>query len=194
MMETPQYFTLSPQAIHRHYREVAEAVRVPIRLYNLPWATGLDLTPEAIARFSDIDTISSVKEASHDVSRLRDLKALCGERFALYCGFHYQGLEGFRLGALGWEIMMHPLIAAPCVEAYRRMRADPWSPAAETAFRTLEPMFRFFRVNGVPQSIKAMSKRSDLKLGSMRAPMQNLPGWANSRLSEILDHLSVGAA
>ena len=191
MVELPQYFPVSLQAVQRHYREIAEAIHVPIRLYNLPWATHLDLAPECIVRICEIESITSVKEASHDVVRLRDLKALCGDRLTLYCGFHYQALEGFRFGASGWEIMMHPLIAQPCVELYRMLRADPWSSVAQAAFLRLEPMFQFFRIYGVPQSIKAMSRRSDLRLGRMRAPLQDLPVRAEARLMEILDRLTL---
>ena len=191
MLEVPQYFSVSIQAVQRHYTEIAETIRVPIRLYNLPWATHLDLAPEVIARICDVESISSVKEASHDITRLRDLKALCGDRIALYCGFHYQALDGFRFGASGWEIMMHPLIAQPCVELYQLLLADPWSSVAEAAFLRLEPMFQFFRIYGVPQSIKAMSLRSDLSLGRMRAPLQDLPVGAEARLMEILDRLTL---
>lgn len=186
MLETPQYFPITIEAVRRHCEEIAGSVGLPIRLYNLPWATGLDLTPLQICQLGGVHAISSVKEASHDVTRLRDIEALCGNRFALYCGFHYQALEGFRYGARGWEIMMHPLIAAPCVELYRLLRADAWSAEGERLFRKLEPMFRFFRVNGVPQSIKAISAWTGLKLGGMRAPLQELRPESRARLKEIV--------
>jgi 4-hydroxy-tetrahydrodipicolinate synthase len=191
MLEMQQYFPITFEAAYQHYEAVADAVQLPIRLYNITLPTHFDFTPERIAIMAAIPAIHSVKEASGDVTRIRDIKSLCGNRYNLHCGFHFQAIDGFRFGAVGWEIMMHPLIAGHCVDLYNMLRADPWSPKAQKLYQKLEPLFYFFKQSGVPQSIKAMSEWTNLKLGKPRAPLTELSDLAKRRLRQILEQLGV---
>lgn len=191
MLEMQQYFPVTFEAAYKHYEAVAKAVALPIRLYNLPLPTRFDFTPDRIAAMAEISAIHSVKEASGDVTRLRDIRSLCGGRYSLHCGLHFQALDGLRLGADGWEVMLHPLIARACMELYQALRAEPWSSQAESRYRRLEPLFHFFRQCGVPQSIKAMSEWTDLNLGKPREPYGELPPGARARLRQIVQELDL---
>jgi dihydrodipicolinate synthase/N-acetylneuraminate lyase len=191
LLEMQQFFPVTFEAAYRHYESIAAAVPLPIRLYNLPVPTHFDFTPERIAMMGAIGAIHSVKEASGDVTRIRDITALCGTRFKIHCGFHFQALEGMRLGAAGWEVMLHPAIARACIGLYDALRADPWSPQAEARFRELQPMFVFFRQCGVPQSIKALSEMTGLKLGRPRAPYAELSLQQKARLRQIVVDLAL---
>jgi len=191
MLEMQQYFPVTFEAAYQHYAAVADVVQLPIRLYNLTLPTRFDFTPERIAAMAAIPAIHSVKEASGDVTRIRDIKSLCGNRYKLHCGFHYQAVDGFRHGADGWEVMMHPLIAKHCVDLYTMLRIDPWSAQAQELYQRLEPLFYFFKQCGVPQSIKAMSEWTDLKLGKPRAPYAELPPASKARLKQIVKELDV---
>jgi 4-hydroxy-tetrahydrodipicolinate synthase len=191
MVDMQQYFPIAFEDAVRHYEAIAAAVPLPIRLYNITNPTRFDFTPARLAKMSGLSAVTSMKESSGDVTRVRDIKALCGDRFTLYCGFHFQSLDAFRFGALGWEAGLHPLIAKPCVDLYRTLRADPMSKKAEALSRRLAPLFHFFRLCGVPQSIKAMSQWTNLKLGRPRAPLADLSSQAKERLRQLLKDLDV---
>ena len=109
----------------------------------------------------------------------------------MHCGFHFQAVDGFRFGAIGWEIMLHPVIAKPCVDLYRMLRSDPWSAQALELYRRLEPLFYFFKQSGVPQSIKAISEWTHLKLGKPRAPYAQLAAPGRARLKHIVRELDL---
>lgn len=191
MVEFQQYFPASFDAAYAHYQAIACASSVPIRLYNLTLPTHFDFTPDRILAMSPISQIASVKEASNDVSRLEDIRMLCGNRYTLYCGFHYQALDGFRLGAQGWEVMMHPVIADRLVDLYNVLADDPWGEAAERRYTELQPLFYFFKQYGVPQSIKEISAMTDLKMGEVRAPLPPLATEAKRRLYKIIETLDI---
>jgi len=191
MMEMQQYFPVSFEAAYRHYETVAAAVALPIRLYNLPVPTHFDFTPERIAKMSGIEGIHSVKEASGDVTRIQNIRTACASRYNIHCGFHFQALEGMRLGAVGWEVMLHPLIAKPCIQLFDALLADPWCAEGEERFGTLQPLFLFFRQFGVPQSIKAMSQWTDLPLGKPREPYGELRAEQKERLKQIVGELGL---
>ncbi|VTU41762.1 dihydrodipicolinate synthase family protein [Variovorax sp. RA8] len=191
MLEMQQYYPVSFEAARKHYEAVAAAVPVPIRLYNLPLPTRFDFMPGTIAAMEDIAAITSVKEASGDVTRLRDIRALCGDRFRLFCGFHFQVLDGYRMGADGWEVMTHPLIAPRLVSLVDLLETDPWSAEASAEYETLLPLFLFFKAYGVPQAIKALSEWSDIDLGPPRAPYAALLPAQKTRLRTILETLGL---
>jgi 4-hydroxy-tetrahydrodipicolinate synthase len=187
MLELQQYYPVTLEDAYEHYATIAENVSTSIRLYNLPLPTKFDFTPQQIFELSKLKTISSVKEASGDVSRIKIIRALCGKRYEIFCGFHYQVLDGFRFGADGWEVMLHPHIAKPCIKLYKLLKNDPWSKQGETLFKELETLFLFFKTYGVPQSVKAISNWTDLKLGRPRAPFRSLNQQETQRLKEIVN-------
>ncbi|HNE26224.1 MAG TPA: dihydrodipicolinate synthase family protein, partial [Pseudomonadales bacterium] len=69
-----------------HFRSVAGASELPIMIYNNPVSYGVDLTPEMLADLADEPKLVCVKESSDNVRRITDLKILCRDRFALFCG------------------------------------------------------------------------------------------------------------
>jgi len=193
MLEMQQYFPIGPDEAYRHYEEIANAVALEIRLYSITGTTRFDFTPDLITRMASIEPIRSVKEASGDVTRIRDIKALSGDRFSLFCGFHYQILDAMRFGAVGWEAGMHPMIAGYCIALFRAAAKDPDSDEARKLYQRLEPLFYFFKYNGVPQSIKALSAWSELNLGKPRAPQKELSPAQVQRLRAIVNELALAA-
>jgi len=193
MLEMQQYFPIGFDEAYRHYEEIANAVPLEICLYNIPGTTRFDFTPDLIARMASIKCIQSVKEASGDVTRIRDIKALSGDRFNLFCGFHYQILDAMRVGAVGWEAGMHPKIANSCIALFRAAAKNPDSEQARKLYQRLEPLFYFFKYNGVPQSIKAISAWSDLNLGKPRVPQKELSPPQVQRLRTIINELVLAA-
>lgn len=74
------------EGLYRHYRAIAEAVPIPIILYNVPGRTCCDIVPETVARLASISNIVGIKEATGDLSRVRSLLETCGDNFELYSG------------------------------------------------------------------------------------------------------------
>jgi 4-hydroxy-tetrahydrodipicolinate synthase len=85
-----------------HFRAVAGASDRPIMIYNNPVSYGVDLTPEMLADLGDEPKFVCVKESSDNVRRVTDLKILCRDRYALFCGVDDLVLEAVMLGATGW--------------------------------------------------------------------------------------------
>lgn len=82
----PYYNKPSQEGLFRHFKAIAEAVDIPVILYNVPSRTVTDMSNETIARLSRIPNIVGVKEATGDVSRVKAIKKLAGQDFALYSG------------------------------------------------------------------------------------------------------------
>ncbi len=82
---TPYYNKPTPLGQYEHYKAVAEAVDIPIVLYNVPSRTGIDMLPETVARLSEIENVVAIKEAGGSVDkvsairRLSDITVLSGD-------------------------------------------------------------------------------------------------------------------
>jgi 4-hydroxy-tetrahydrodipicolinate synthase len=189
MLEMQTYLpTISSDAAHQHYQDVANSSDIPLRLYNIPSATRFDMSPAQIAEMMDIEGIDSVKDATGIATRVRDIKNLCGDRFSLYCGLHYVALESYQYGAIGWEGAFHPLFTKDIVTLHRTLRNQDFINGAKL-FERLEPLFTFFKYYGVPQSIKAMSSWSNIMLGKPRRPLAELTAAQTAQLKLILTEL-----
>ena len=120
LIVTPYYNKPTQQGLYEHYKQIAEAVNIPIILYNVPGRTACDLLPETIARLAKISTIIGVKEATGKIERADEIVKLCGEQFEIYSGDDATAMELMFHGACGVisvttnvaPLKMHDLCAA----------------------------------------------------------------------------------
>ena len=78
LLITPYYNKPTPPGQIAHYTTIAEAVDIPIMLYNVPGRTGTKMLPETIAALGKVPNIVSVKEACGDVDQVSQIKVVVG--------------------------------------------------------------------------------------------------------------------
>ena len=81
LVVTPYYNKASQAGLIRHYQVLADAVNVPIILYNVPSRTGVNIAPESYAELAKHPNIIGTKEASGNLSNLQKTRNLCPEDF-----------------------------------------------------------------------------------------------------------------
>lgn len=101
LIVTPYYNKTSQKGLTAHYAAIAEAVNIPIILYNVPGRTGMRIAPETCAELSKIPNIVAVKDATGDISSVAKTAALCGSSFDIYSGNDDQTLPILSLGGKG---------------------------------------------------------------------------------------------
>lgn len=101
LLVTPYYNKPSQEGLYQHYKAVADAVPVPIILYNVPGRTAINLLPETDARLSKISNIAGVKEASGDLKQISRVVELCGDDFAVLSGDDFTVLPVLAVGGRG---------------------------------------------------------------------------------------------
>lgn len=96
------YAGRSEQDVLAFYSDIANAITVPIILFNYPSLTGIDFVPELVDRLTGIDTIRYIKESSGDIRRVSRLHRLLGDRLTVICGAPNVALESLALGCTVW--------------------------------------------------------------------------------------------
>lgn len=86
LMVAPYYNRPTQEGLYQHYKAVAEAVPIPIIIYNIPGRTGVNINPDTLARLAKIKNIVGVKEASGSIKQMSDVISLCGPNFDVLSG------------------------------------------------------------------------------------------------------------
>ncbi|MFR8548757.1 MAG: 4-hydroxy-tetrahydrodipicolinate synthase [Lachnospiraceae bacterium] len=102
LLVTPYYNKATQKGLKLHYTRIAQAVSLPIILYNVPSRTGCNLLPETIADLvTDVENIVGVKEATGNISQVAKLMSLVGDKVELYSGNDDQIVPIMSLGGCG---------------------------------------------------------------------------------------------
>ncbi|MFO7857891.1 MAG: 4-hydroxy-tetrahydrodipicolinate synthase [Ectothiorhodospiraceae bacterium] len=101
LLITPYYNKPMQEGLYQHFRSVAEAVPIPLILYNVPGRTACDMLPETVERLADIPNIVAVKEAYGTVQRPREILERCGDRLDVYSGDDSNAREIILAGGKG---------------------------------------------------------------------------------------------
>jgi 4-hydroxy-tetrahydrodipicolinate synthase len=103
MVLPPYVYKGDARETEAHYRAVLEATQLDCLLYNNPIAYGTDVLPEQILALAQAHpNLKAVKESSGDARRFASIRALLGDRVALFVGMDDLALEGCLMGATGW--------------------------------------------------------------------------------------------
>lgn len=86
LLVTPYYNKPTQEGLYQHYKAIAEAVDIPQLLYNVPGRTACDMLPETVIRLSSVENIIGVKEATADLSRVKQIRAGTNDDFLLLSG------------------------------------------------------------------------------------------------------------
>jgi 4-hydroxy-tetrahydrodipicolinate synthase len=101
LIVTPYYNKPTQEGLYLHYKAICEAVDIPQILYNVPGRTACDMLPETVGRLSKLPNIIGVKEATGDLSRIKTIRDLAGDGFAIYSGDDATSRAACLLGANG---------------------------------------------------------------------------------------------
>ena len=101
LLVTPYYNKATQKGLILHYTAIANAINIPIILYNVPGRTGCNLAPKTVAELAKVENIVAVKEASGNLSQVAEIAALVGPDFDIYSGNDDQILPVLSLGGKG---------------------------------------------------------------------------------------------
>ncbi|WP_417307845.1 dihydrodipicolinate synthase family protein [Devosia sp.] len=184
MIIPPFYSTPTEDELFHHYKRIGEAISIPIMIYNNPATANVDLTPKIVARLSEIDTVSYIKESTMDVTRIRDILEFCGDRMTVFGGI--MGYESFLAGAEGWVAVGSNLMPKEMAEIFTLTMDDKNLDAARALYKKVLPVIRLVGGHRYVSASKAGLAAMGRYVGEPRPPRLPLP---ENELADMRDAL-----
>jgi 4-hydroxy-tetrahydrodipicolinate synthase len=149
------------------YYEALSNVGLPIIVYNNPFDTGIDLTPDFLAELSQIENVIGVKEFSGDVRRIHEIYEKTD--LEVMAGADDLALEGMQAGATGWIAGLTNVTARESVQLYNYVMDGQYEEATKL-YRRLLPLFRYDSTPRLVQAIKYSLELAGQPAGQTRPP------------------------
>ena len=131
------FFVMPPvEDLIAHFEEVADAIALPILLYNIPKYNNNALTPALVSRLADIDNVVGIKESSGDFNNFYETLTLAGDRIHVFLGPIYRyGPAALMHGARGYVNTLGNLWGPECAEMHHAVLAGDMERAMEIQAR-----------------------------------------------------------
>ena len=173
LVVTPYYNKPTQRGLELHFTAIADAVGVPLILYNVPGRTACDMLPETIARLSAHRRIVGVKEATGDLARGEAVLAQSESGFVLLSGDDPTAAALIRVGAVGVISVTANVAARAMHELCAAGLAGRHEEAAEVN-RRLMPLHKALFVESNPIPVKWAVERLGLIGAGIRLPLTPL--------------------
>jgi 4-hydroxy-tetrahydrodipicolinate synthase len=186
---TPYYNKPTREGLYQHYRAIAEAVPLPIVIYNVPGRTGTNVDPQTLARLSAIPNIVGVKEASGNMTQMCEVCNAVPADFLVLSGDDALTLPLMAVGGRGIISVASNAIPAEMSRMVEHAEANDFASAR----RIHQKILPFMQVNFVesnPGPIKSAMATLGLLEEVYRLPMVPPEASSKARIAAVLQALT----
>ena len=190
LLITPYYNKPSQEGLYRHYKAVAEAVDMPLVLYNIPGRTGVNMLPATVARLAVMKNIVGIKEGSGSVQQASDIAQACGDRLTVLSGDDPLTLPMMAVGAKGVITVTANVMPKEMAQLVASFLAGRLDEARRIHF-ALSPLFAalFYETNPIPvKEALGMMGKIDPEL---RLPLCTMSADHRTQLARVLKEMQL---
>jgi 4-hydroxy-tetrahydrodipicolinate synthase len=186
---TPYYNRPTQEGLFQHYKAIAEAVPLPIILYNVPGRTGSNIEVRTLARLTAIRNIIGVKEASGNMTQMCDVCSAVPDDFLVLSGDDALTLPLMAVGGRGIISVASNAVPAEMSRMVELAEANDF-PAARKLFRRLLPFLQVNFIESNPIPIKSAMASLGLLEEVYRLPMVPPAAASRERIAAVLQALT----
>lgn len=174
LLVTPYYNKATQNGLFAHFKAIADSVKIPILLYNVPSRTGCNLTPATIVRLcKEVDNIVGVKEASGNISQITKLMAIADGQVDLYSGNDDQIVPILSLGGKGVISVLSNVAPEETHDICEKFFCGDVAGSAALQFKAMELIDALFcEVNPIP--VKKAVSLMGIEAGPLRMPLTEM--------------------
>ena len=185
LMICPYYNKPTQEGLYQHFKAVAEAVPMPIIMYNIMARTGVNMVPETVARLAGIDNIVGTKEASGNLQQMTEIIELCGPDFDVISGDDPLTLPLMAVGGTGVISVASNVAPGKVLEMTSAFLNGDLAKARELNL-SLQPLFRalFLETNPIP--VKMALGFMGMIDPEMRLPLYPMGPANTEKLKKVL--------
>lgn len=187
---SPYYNKPTQEGIYLHYKSIAEAIDIPVVVYNVPGRTGSNITAETMLRMAEIPGIKAVKEASGNVTQVQKIIAGRPKGFEVISGDDALTYPIMAMGGDGVISVSGNCCPAQMSDMVHLMQKGKFPEALEICGELL-PLFGALFVESNPIPIKYAMKRLGFGNGRPRLPLTPLSEKGKKVLLPVLEELGL---
>ena len=170
LVVTPYYNKATQAGLIRHYRTIADAVSLPMILYNVPSRTGVSVAPETYAALAEHPNIAGVKEASGNLGNIQRTRSLCPKDFTIWSGNDDETVPICALGGKGVISVAANILPAEMHRLTQLCLKNDFAAAGELQVHLKDFCDAMFcEVNPIP--VKTALSLLGWRVGALRSPM-----------------------
>lgn len=191
MCVVPYYNKPPQEGIYQHFRTIANAVELPIILYNIPGRCVVNMEAETTLRLArECANVVAVKEASGKLDQVKAIVEGAPEGFAVYSGDDAATFDVMRLGGAGVISTIGNVAPARMKEIVDLCAAGDWEAAA-AANEALMPLMKGLFETSNPILVKEALKLLGFPVGGVRLPLVDATPAQSERLAAIMREVGV---
>ena len=186
LLVSPYYNKATQKGLEAHFTAVADAVKIPIILYNIPGRTGVAIKPETIAALCrNVDNIIGVKEASGNFSAIAALMSMADGKVDLYSGNDDQIVPLLSLGGKGVISVLSNVAPRQTHDICASYFAGDVKTSASLQLKAIPLITELFgEVNPIP--VKAAMNLMGKGVGPMRMPLTEMEPQNQEKLKKAM--------
>jgi 4-hydroxy-tetrahydrodipicolinate synthase len=186
----PYYNRPGQEGQYQHFRAIAEAVEIPVLLYNIPSRTGVNLEPATVLRLAEIANIVGIKESSGNVAQITELITQAPRGFRVFSGDDGMTLPVIALGGVGLVSVASNAIPAQMAQMVQAAMAGDWPTARAINCKYLKLMQAYF-CEPSPAPVKAVLALMGRIEEKLRLPMVPVTTPTRQKLALLLGELGL---
>jgi 4-hydroxy-tetrahydrodipicolinate synthase len=190
LLVNPYYNRPSQDGLYAHFRAIAESTPLPVMLYNIPGRTGVNCTPETLARLAQVPNIVAVKEAAGSLDQVSEIRVRTPDEFTIYSGDDSLTLPKLAVGGIGVVSVAGNLIAGEIQQMIRAFFAGRVADALRI-HRRLWPLFKVLFITTNPVPVKAAMRLSGFDCGRVRLPLVDATPKEEEQIKAVLASLNL---
>lgn len=188
MLVPPYYSSPTEAELTVHFTRVAEAIGIPVMLYNNPFTANVDLSAALIGRLSEVENIRYIKDTSKNVHRVTELLDACKGRMTVFAG--YYPWESYLAGAEGYSSVMSNISPAISAQTFTETVEGDAALGRSLYLHSL-PLINALAGDLYVSATKAAMRMIDRPMGDPRPPRLPLPAAAEAQLRTVLADLDL---
>ncbi|HNR14904.1 MAG TPA: 4-hydroxy-tetrahydrodipicolinate synthase [Thermodesulfobacteriota bacterium] len=181
----PYYNKPTQKGLYEHFLAIAEAVDIPLIIYNIPGRTGKNIETKTIVRLTEHKNIIGLKEASGDINQMMDVIQQCPPDFAVFSGDDNLTYPLITLGGAGVISVASNIIPRQVCELVNAGLEGQWTDARERHYDLL-PVFKAFFLETNPIPVKTALAMKGMMKEVFRSPMCSMEPDTRARLEAVL--------
>lgn len=191
LLVTPYYNKATQKGLYRHFKTVADSIKIPAILYNVPSRTGCNILPETVVKLcTEVENIVGVKEASGNISQVVKLMALADGKVDLYSGNDDQIVPLLSMGGKGVISVLSNVAPRQTHEICEKFFDGDIEGSCALQRKAVELCEALFsEVNPIP--VKKALNLMGMEAGTLRMPLTEMDEANVPRLEKALKNFGI---